>query len=62
MVAIMIGSLVYGQLNGQYNISLSTIAKVTFLVASISLFLPLVIKVKKDYSVMGFEIKKKKSL
>ncbi|CAJ0825050.1 3803_t:CDS:2 [Entrophospora sp. SA101] len=44
MVAIMIGSLVYGQLSGPYNISLSTIAKATFLIASISLFLPLIIK------------------
>ncbi|CAG8851090.1 20032_t:CDS:2, partial [Racocetra persica] len=44
MVAIMIGSLFYGYLSGPMNIPLSNIASGTFLIASISLFLPLLIE------------------
>ncbi|CAG8628041.1 17644_t:CDS:10 [Cetraspora pellucida] len=44
MVAIMIGSLFYGHLSGPMNIPLSNIASGTFLVASISLLLPLFIE------------------
>ncbi|CAG8763882.1 30908_t:CDS:2 [Gigaspora margarita] len=41
MVAIMIGSLLYGHLSGPMNISLPDIANGTFFIASISLILPL---------------------
>ncbi|CAG8688237.1 15479_t:CDS:2, partial [Dentiscutata heterogama] len=41
MVAIMIGSLLYGYLSGSMNISLSDIASGIFFIASISLLLPL---------------------
>ncbi|RIB09427.1 hypothetical protein C2G38_2108631 [Gigaspora rosea] len=44
MVAIMIGSLLYGHLSGPMNISFPDIASGTFIIASISLILPLFIE------------------
>ena len=46
MVAIMIGSLFYGNLIGPRNVPLSDIAQGTLLIAGVSLFFPLLYPVR----------------
>jgi len=46
MVAIMIGSLLYGNLSGPRNVPLSDIAQGTLLMAAVSLLFPLLYPVR----------------